>query len=163
MESRHEFFEKIAFLVNVENLKFCLDLLFPSSSVYFFGPAGGRSLRARVPHMEGVWFIEGFCRRVIPPRAWLADVVAKIVLFAGSVHGRICQNQWIHLVQPYFSHSFLACGFRLVVPYRQTNAYRRSWAWPSLGAMQSRDKHVSKKSHFAGCQKSGILHKFIVS
>ena len=50
--SRHGFvFEKSAFLLDLKNRKFCLDISFPSTSIYFLGPAGGRSLRARVPHV----------------------------------------------------------------------------------------------------------------
>ena len=48
---RRKFFEKFDFLLDFKNRKFCLDMLSPSTSVYFSGPAGGRSLRARVPYV----------------------------------------------------------------------------------------------------------------
>ena len=41
-------FEISALSVELKNRIFCLDISFPSTSVYFSGPAGGRSLRARV-------------------------------------------------------------------------------------------------------------------
>ena len=40
-----------AWATNCQNATFCVDLSFPSTSVYFSGPAGGRSLRARVPSL----------------------------------------------------------------------------------------------------------------
>ena len=54
------FFEKIDFLLDFKNRKFCLDMLSPITSVYFSGPAGGRSLLARV----FIWFVERFYRPV---------------------------------------------------------------------------------------------------
>ena len=44
---------KIAFSRSFENAKFCLDVPNPEGYVYFFGPAGGRSLRARVFVWQG--------------------------------------------------------------------------------------------------------------
>ena len=45
-------FRKICILDRVEMDFFCLDVLWSSFSVYFSGRAGGRSLRARVLHMD---------------------------------------------------------------------------------------------------------------
>ena len=39
-------------LLDLENGKICSDISFPSIFVYFSGLAAGRSLRARVLHME---------------------------------------------------------------------------------------------------------------
>ena len=41
-------FKKCAFLLDLKNRNFCLDISFPSTSVYFSGSAGGRSLHVRV-------------------------------------------------------------------------------------------------------------------
>ena len=38
-------------MLDLKNRKFCLDLSFPSTSVYFSGPAGSRSLLARLYYM----------------------------------------------------------------------------------------------------------------
>ena len=47
-----KFVEEIAFLLDINNGTFYLDISFPGTSVYFSGPAGGRSLRAHVLHRE---------------------------------------------------------------------------------------------------------------
>ena len=44
-------FRKIRIFAGAENRFFCWDISFPSTSVYFSGSAGGRSLRARVLYM----------------------------------------------------------------------------------------------------------------
>ena len=49
---------KIAWSRNFENEKFCRVMLAEATCLKFFGPAGGRSLRARVPLMEGIWLVE---------------------------------------------------------------------------------------------------------
>ena len=60
-----------------ENAKFCLDMPKPKGYVYFVGLAGGRLLRARVPHMfrRAVLFYT-----VIPSPGSLGQFVVKIVL-----------------------------------------------------------------------------------
>ena len=59
MESCNNIFvsKKSLFCWTWEYRIFCLDISFLSISVYFSGFAWGRSLRARVLHMEGVWFV----------------------------------------------------------------------------------------------------------
>ena len=44
---------KIDFLLELKNRNICSDISFPNTLVYFSGPAGGRSLRARAPLMVG--------------------------------------------------------------------------------------------------------------
>ena len=57
--------EKSAFSLELKNRTFCLDISFPSTSINFSGPAGGRSLCARVRPLVGTWFVEWLHRRVI--------------------------------------------------------------------------------------------------
>ena len=113
MESRDEKIPKKShFCWMWKNQKF--DLSFPSTSVYFSGLAGGLSLRARIPHLEGIWLVERFCRIVIPSPGRFAEVVANIVFgpgwcsmqnFSKSVSS-FCPTVFF----PYFSRMWLSIG-----------------------------------------------------
>ena len=49
---------KIAWSGNFENEKFWRVMVAEATCLNFRGPAGGRSLRASVPLMEGIWLVE---------------------------------------------------------------------------------------------------------
>ena len=152
MESRGEnFLKKLHFLLDEKNRQFCLDLLFPCTSVYFSGPAGGRSLRARVPYMEGVWLVELFCRRLIPSPGWLAEVVTKIVLgFAGC-----STSNYEKSVNSFCPTIFFTCFYHM---------------WLLFGDVISPNKcvtpriHITKRRcHGVTWRKFGEKHAFLMN
>ena len=127
------FLKTSTFLLDLKNRKFCLDMPFPSTSVYFSGPAGGRLLRARVPHMAR----RMFCRRVIPWPGGLDEVVAKIVFVCGG-----CSSvSFSKSVDSFRPTVFCPCFSRM---------------WLSIGGVNSQNKCVTPE---LGMGKTSVMRR----
>ena len=93
---------------------------------YIFPALAGAACCARASsYMEGICFVERFCRRVIPSPGWLAEVVAEIVLgFSGCSTSNFSKS--VNLFCP--TLCFFACF---------------SCMWLSIGGVISPNKCVT--------------------
>ena len=110
-----------AWTKNFENAKFCVDCLSPSTSVYFSGLAGGRSLRARVPYVTR--------RAVLPKSNTAPGVICAVRGQSGFSSRRVFTAEFLEI-----------CKFILMSEYFSAVFFR---LWLSIRVVKSKNEFVA--------------------